>query len=136
MVSGPRKVGSQSVDIREVIATRLKHLRDHLELTYQEMAQRLSAKTPTYKNWEIGQNTLPHEAMHLIEREFGVSPVYFFSEVALTVEEARELSRLLQRLKIAEKEAELWKGEYLRLADQAEENISSVLQKLAPSSAN
>lgn len=63
------------------IGERMKHRRDYLGMTQQEVADYLDIDRVTYTQYEIGKNQIPSVLLPRLAKMFRVSAGYFFGEV-------------------------------------------------------
>lgn len=70
--------GACQVD-RDLIAARLKSVREAARLTQAEFAEELAVPVATYKQWEQGRYDVPAAAFFALERTRNVNPSWLFN---------------------------------------------------------
>jgi transcriptional regulator with XRE-family HTH domain len=95
---------------------RLKRLRRYLDLTQQELADRIGSKRTTIAKYETGDNVPSSAVIYSICREFNVNEEWLLSgngDMFVTVDRNTDLARLTKQL--LDEESDSFKNRFISM---------------------
>ena len=84
--------------ITQTFASRLRQVRDNMQMTQEDMAKILGVNLQTYGSYERGEANVTIERLREIATRTGKTPVWFLDEIKIKDEKENELLAMLVQL--------------------------------------